>query len=204
MPNQPDGGLPDQVLPRLADHFHIHREVTGLHPSGKRLRIDAIAIPRDPALWARSDIALGIEFKRATASGRGDSSKVIRQCIDYTLVNWKGFGAGLPIFYCPGFDQIQSWRDYKDWNPMRRVEDDWIGYTYEPNTPLTSDQVFQAGMGYAISGILGQHNVGELVELPRDGWSFVKHGGGYHVQWCERRGVCEAQRNQLRRRIGSG
>ena len=203
MPNQPDGGLPDQVLPRLAHHFHIHREVTGLHPSGKRLRIDAIALPRDPSLWARPDIALGIEFKRAVASGRGDSSKVIRQCLDYTLVDWKGFGTGLPIFYCPGFEQIQAWRELKDWRAFRHIDDGFLGQCV-PNEPLTDRQHFQAGMGYAISGILGQHNVGELVELPRDGWSFIKHGGGFHVQWSERRGVCEATRNQLRRKIGSG
>ena len=203
MPNQPDGGLPDQVLPRLAHHFHIHREVTGLHPSGKRLRIDAIAVPRDPSAWARPDIALGIEFKRATASGRGDSSKVIRQCLDYTLVDWKGFGTGLPIFYCPGFDQIQAWRELKDWSAFTFQDDGFLG-EWMPNEPLTDQQHFQAGMGYAISGILGQHNVGELVELDRDGWSFIKHGGGFHVQWCERRGVCEAKRNQLRRKIGSG
>ncbi len=79
MPTQPDGGLPDQVLPCLEPHFHIHREVTGLHPAGKRLRIDAIAVPRDPSQWARPDIALGIEFKRSAASARGDSSRVIRQ-----------------------------------------------------------------------------------------------------------------------------
>lgn len=203
MPNQPDGGLPDQVLPRLAHHFHIHREVTGLHPSGKRLRIDAIAVPRDPSLWARSDIALGIEFKRATASGRGDSSKVIRQCLDYTLVDWKGFGTGLPIFYCPGFDQIQAWRGAKDWSAYSLRDDGFLG-EWVANQPLTDQQQFQAGMGYAISGILGQHNVGELVDLPRDGWSFIKHGGGFHVQWCERRGVCEAKRNLNTRKIGSG
>lgn len=204
MPQLPDGGLPEQVLPCLEPHFHIHREVTGTYQTGRRLRIDAIAVPRDPSLWARTDIALGIEFKRAAASGRGDSSKVIRQCLDYTLVDWKDFGSGLPIFYCPGFDQIQALRVYREWNPMRRVEDDWIGHSYVPNDPLPDTALFEAGMGYAISGILGQHNVGELIEDPRDGWSFVKHGGGFHVQWCERRGVCEASRNHNRRKIGSG
>lgn len=202
MPYKPDGGLPDQVLPRLAHHFHIHREVTGLHPCGKRLRIDAIAVPRDSSLWARQDIALGIEFKRATASGRGDSSKVIRQCLDYTLVDWKGFGTGLPIFYCPGFSQIQAWRDLKDWSAFSFQDDGFLG-EWVANEPLTEQQQFRAGMGYAISGILGQHNVGELVDLPRDGWSFIKHGGGFHVQWCERRGVCEAKRNLNSRKIGS-
>lgn len=203
MPNQRDGGLPLQVLPRLAHHFHIHQEVTGLHPSGKRLRIDAIAVPRDSSQWARPDIALGIEFKRATASGRRDSSKVIRQCIDYTLTDWKGFGAGLPIFYCPGFDSIQVWRDLRDWSAFSFRDDGFLG-EWVPNDPPTNQQRFRAGMGYAISGILGQHNVGELIQRDDDGWSFIKHGGGFHVQWCERRGVCEAQRNQLRRRIGSG
>lgn len=204
MSSQPDGGLPDQVLPCLEPYFHIHREVTGLHPAGKRLRIDAIAVPRDLNQWARPDIALGIEFKRSAASARGDSSRVIRQCLDYTLVDWKGFGSGLPIFYCPGFEQIEAYRLYREWTPSQRVDDDWIGHTYKPNDPLTDQQVFNAGMGYAISGILGQHNVGELINHDRDGWSFIKHGGGFHVQWCERRGVCEAKINQLKRKIGSG
>lgn len=205
MPYLPDGGLPDQVLPRLETHFHIHREVTGRHPSGKRLRIDAIVVPRDPSGWARPDIALGIEFKRAVAVGRGQSSRVIRQCLDYTLVEWPGFGSGLPVFYCPGFEQIEALRAYLSWTPFWQAEDDWLGLaTYVANDPLPQDQIFKAGMGYAISGILGQHNVGELVHHPTDGWSFIKHGGGFHVQWCERRGVCEGSRNQLRRKIGSG
>ncbi len=203
MPYLPDGGLPEQVLPCLEPHFQIHREVTGLHPSGKRLRIDAIAVPRDPSPWARQDIALGIEFKRSTAKGRGDSSRVIRQCLDYTLVDWKGFGAGIPIFYCPGFEQICAWRDAREWTAHRFVDDGFLG-EWVANDPLTDQQQFQAGMGYAISGILGQHNVGELIHRDRDGWSFIKHGGGFHVQWCERRGVCEAKFNQLNRKIGSG
>jgi len=204
VPSLSDGGLPEQVLPCLEAYFHIHREVTGLHPSGKRLRIDAIAVPRDPSPWSRQDIALGIEFKRSTAKGRGDSSRVIRQCLDYTLTDWKGFGAGLPIFYCPGFEQMEALRLYRAWTPFKQVQDDWIGHTYEPNDPLPQDQIFKAGMGYAISGILGQHNVGELIQNNRYGWSFIKHGGGFHVQWCERRGVCEAKFNQLKRKIGSG
>lgn len=208
MPNQLDGGLPDQVLPCLEPHFHIHREVSGLHPAGKRLRIDAIVVPRDASAWARTDIALGIEFKREAAYGRGDSSRVIRQCLDYSLVDWKGFGAGLPIFYCPGFAAIEALRIYRAWTPYERVQDDFIGYTYKPRPERDlqelASEAFAAGMGYAISGILGQHNVGELVKDDRDGWSFIKHGGGFHIQWCERRGVCEATRNQNRRKIGSG
>jgi len=200
---KPDGGLPDQVLPCLQPHFHIHREVTGHHPSGKRLRIDAVLVPRDSSAWARPDIALGIEFKRASALGRGDSSRIVRQCLDYTITDFKGFGTGLPIFYCPGFDAIAQWRAVREWAPNRLVDDGFLG-EWVSNDPLTPQQHFNAGMGYAISGILGQHNVGELIHNQRDGWSFVKHGGCNHIQWCERRGVCEATRNQLRRKIGSG
>lgn len=203
MTTTPDGGLPDRVLPLLEPHFHIHREVTGHHPIGKRLRIDAILVPRDSTDWARPDIALGVEFKRSTAAGRKDSSKVIRQCMDYTVTDWKGFGIGLPIFFCPGFDAIQAWREVRAWTPYSTVDDGFLGRTVA-NEPLTHQQWHRAGMGYAISGILGQHNVGELINHDRDGWSFVKHGGGFHVQWCERRGVCEASRNQLRRIVGSG
>jgi len=203
VPQLPDGGLPEQVLPRLAPHFHIHREVTGRHPSGKRLRIDAIAVPRDPSGWSRPDIALGIEFKRVMAVGRGDSSRVIRQCLDYTLVDWPGFGTGLPIFYCPGFEQIEAWRFARNWKPFFFNDDGFLG-EWVASDPLTDHQQFRAGMGYAISGILGQHNVGELIKRDDDGWSFIKHGGGFHVQWCERRGVCEAKINQLCRKIGSG
>jgi len=203
MTTSPDGGLPDQVLPRLEPHFHVHREITGQHPLGKRLRIDAILVPRDSNQWARPDIALGVEFKRHTATGRKDSSKVIRQCMDYTITDWKNFGVGLPIFFCPGFDAIQAWRDAKAWTPYSTVEDGFLGRTVA-NQPLTHQQWHSAGMGYAISGILGQHNVGELIYTERDGWSFIKHGGGFHVQWCERRGVCEAKRNHNTRTVGSG
>lgn len=203
VPQPLDGGLPDQVLPRLAPYFNIHREVTGIHPSGKRLRIDAIVTPRNPEAWARPDVSLGIEFKATTAIGRGDSSRVIRQCLDYTLTDFKGFGIGLPIFYCPGFEAIEAWRIAREWRAHSFVDDGFLG-EWVANDPLTDDQQFQAGMGYAISGILGQHNVGELVKNKHDGWSFIKHGGGFHIQWCERRGVCEAKRNKLTRKIGAG
>lgn len=204
MPIRPDGGLPEQVLPRLEPYFHIHREVTGTHPTGKRLRIDAIVVPRDPSGWARPDIALGIEFKRAAAIGRGDSSRTIRQCLDYTVVEWPSFGSGIPVFYCPGFAAIEALRSYRQWTPYVRAEDDWFGEDVVPNVPMDRHQIFSAGMGYAISGILGQHNVGELIDHERDGLSFIKHGGGFHVQWSERRGVCEGKINHLRRKIGSG
>ena len=91
--------LAQQVIAALHPHFTIATEVWGTHPTGKRLRIDAIAVPRDVALWARPDIALGIEFKAPTdrpeeRRDRKDNAKM-RMCTRRSPMARNGF---LPSF----------------------------------------------------------------------------------------------------------
>lgn len=107
--HQSEAILAERVLARLAPWFHIEREVPGLSCGGKTLRIDAVVRPRQPERWKNPEVALGIEFKRfvpgAADVSMGDITGFTAQAIDYTHVEWNGYGR-LPIFTCPG---ILSW-----------------------------------------------------------------------------------------------
>jgi hypothetical protein len=185
--------LAQQVIAALHPHFTIATEVWGTHPTGKRLRIDAIAVPRDVALWARPDIALGIEFKAPTdrpeeRRDRKDNAKIISQCIDYSLVEWDGYGRQ-PIFFCPGFTEIREWDD----------RDPFLGAD-------NYREGFRHGIGYMMAGVMGQNNVGELFLAGHLGWAFLMNGS--HRIWSERigprpGGVGEGKRNRLIRSVGS-
>lgn len=185
--------LAQQVIAVLQPHFTIATEVWGTHPTGKRLRIDAIAVPRDSDSWARPDIALGIEFKAPTdrpeeRRDRKGSAKIISQCIDYSLVEWDGYGKQ-PIFFCPGFAEIREWDDR---DPFLKLNDYQTG--------------FRHGIGYMMAGVMGQNNVGELLQCGHLGWAFLMNG--HHRIWCERvgphsGGVGEGKRNKLMRSVGS-
>jgi hypothetical protein len=185
--------LAQQAIEALQPHFTIDTEVWGTHPTGKRLRIDAIAVPHDRELWARPDIALGIEFKAPTARPedrreRKDNAKIISQCIDYSLVEWDGYGKQ-PIFFCPGFVEI---RDLEDRDHFFCTKNYSEGFSH--------------GIGYMMAGLMGQNNVGELLQTPHLGWAFLMNC--HHRIWSERiglkaGGVGEGKRNRLIRSVGS-
>ena len=185
--------LAQQAIEALQPHFTIDTEVWGTHPTGKRLRIDAIAVPRDRERWARPDIALGIEFKAPTdryedRRDRKDTAKIISQCIDYSLVEWDGYGKQ-PIFFCPGFVEIRELQD----------RDHFLGAD-------NYREGFRHGIGYMMAGLMGQNNVGELLQVDHLGWAFLING--HHRIWSERLGarlggVGEGKRNRLIRSIGS-
>lgn len=189
-----EAAFAQQVTQALKTHFTIHPEVWGTHPTGKRLRIDAIAVPHDRDQWARPDVALGIEFKAPTdrpseKRDRKGNAKIISQCIDYSLVEWDGFGVQ-PIFFCPGFTEIRSW-DQRD--PFFGLSD---GYS----------EGFEHGKGYLMAAVLGQNNVGELVHSHHLGWAFLINGR--HRLWSQRLGIRtgglgEARLNRLTRKVGS-
>jgi hypothetical protein len=182
-----EAALAQQVLAALEPNFTIHTEAWGTHPTGKRLRIDAIAIPRQADDWARPDVALGIEFKAPSDRSndrreRKDNAKIISQCIDYSLVSWDNFGLQ-PIFFCPGFTEIEETLDeflfdQRDYN---------LG--------------FKRGIGYMMAALMGQNNVGELKYSKHLGWAFLMNG--HHRIWSERCGLGEGNRNKLTRSIGS-
>lgn len=182
--------LAERTLTSLSSHFLITEQVIGTHPTGKRLRIDAILRPRDPSPWSRSDIALGVEFKAPTdrpseRRERKENCKIISQCIDYSLVDWSAFGQ-VPIFFCPGFAEIRAASDRE-------------------NDPFFSDQDyaegFRNGIGYLMAGVMGQNNVGELAHSQHLGWAFLING--HHRIWSQKYGLGEGARNKLIRQVGS-
>lgn len=184
-----EAALAQQALAALEPHFRVYPEVWGSHPIGKRLRIDAILQPRDPSLWSRPDIALGVEFKAPTErdAGRRDrkeNAKIISQCIDYSLTTWDGIGS-VPIFFCPGFREIRCAHEDIDC-----ALNDW-----DYNTG------FNHGIGFLMAGVMGQNNVGELLKSDHLGWAFMVNGT--HRIWSERYGVGEGKRNKLLRQVGS-
>lgn len=182
--------LAERTLTSLSSHFLITEQVVGTHPTGKRLRIDAILRPRDPSPWSRSDIALGVEFKAPTdrpaeRRDRKENCKIISQCIDYSLVDWDAFGQ-VPIFFCPGFAEIRSACD-RDNDPFFCDKDYAEG--------------FKHGIGFLMAGVMGQNNVGELVHSHHLGWAFLING--QHRIWSQKYGLGEGARNKLIRQVGS-
>ncbi|MCX4632863.1 NUDIX domain-containing protein [Streptomyces sp. NBC_01443] len=90
----------DAVLERLDPHFHIEREVTGTHCSGKPMRIDALARPRAVSAWKDEAPAFGIEFKSPNMPRYGLDPAYTAQALDYTHTDWKGYGR-LQVALCP-------------------------------------------------------------------------------------------------------
>lgn len=93
----------DELLIKLGRFFHIHQEVHGTHYSGKRVRIDAVLIPRDKHLWAGENIKLGLEIKRGKNS-IGEASKHAAQSVDYANTHWDKYGY-LYVFCFPDSTQ---------------------------------------------------------------------------------------------------
>lgn len=116
-----EADLARRVLARLAPWFHIEEQVPGTHCSGKNLRIDAIIRPRQPEQWHNPSVALGVEFKTFNSTAgevsTHDITGLTAQAIDYTHVDWRGYGR-VPIFTCPGA---------LGWLPQPRAEE---GFNY--------------------------------------------------------------------------
>jgi hypothetical protein len=94
-------GLCEQVLRVLDRWFEIQREVTGSYWNGTRVRIDAVLRPRDPVPWADERPAFGVEFKLPALNvSEGDYFHWAAQAVDYTHVEWNGYGR-LQVFLCP-------------------------------------------------------------------------------------------------------
>lgn len=145
-PTEDEEALTERVLKALSTSFAIKRQVSGDHPLGKRLRIDAIAKPLDASLWKNKSIALGIEFKSPYLSDPCELTGATAQLIDYSLTTWDGFGQ-VPVFLCPGLIH---------------------------RTAPSSE--YNRGFAYAFSRLMKDFNVGELLEHDFYGWSFVMAG----------------------------
>ncbi|QTV80411.1 hypothetical protein [Microbacterium sp. NIBRBAC000506063] len=137
--------LVDHVVDELSDVFEFHRECWGTHCSGRRMRIDAIATPRDASGWKDPHPVFGLEFKLAGARDFQDTRDFTAwaaQTVDYTHVRWEGFG-NLRIFACPS--PVRYFSDEHHADPLR-----------DP--------------GFLMSRFLWQLGVGELAPLEgRDG-----------------------------------
>lgn len=139
--------IKNHYLGVIAHHFHIDMEVSGVHFSGKQLKLDAIAKPKDPLQWKNQDVSLGIEFKDTERFSRNydtkDFTKWLAQCIDYSNTHWEKYGY-VYIFTCPSL----------------------IGGV-APGV---------IGQSMFIENFMGQLGIGELKELPGYGLTFVLHG----------------------------
>ncbi|MFF4404909.1 hypothetical protein ACMATS_17980 [Streptoverticillium reticulum] len=122
--------LADTVLGELRPHFHIQREVSGLYPTGKALRLDAVLRPRDPGPWFDDEPVFGVEFKLPSrANGYRDDAAQIRQAADYTYCEFDGYGR-LGIFLCPSpvLGKLQSAQDVMTRHTNRVAEEGTIEY----------------------------------------------------------------------------
>ena len=139
--------IKDRYVRQLKNEFNIHCEVEGRHFSDKRMKLDAVVIPKNINLWKNPDVALGIEFKDTERFSRNydtkDFTKWLAQCIDYSNTAWNGFGY-IYIFTCP--------------NLTDGVSKSVIG---EP---------------MFVTNFMGQLGIGELKNLNQYGLSFVLHG----------------------------
>jgi hypothetical protein len=97
-----EADLATWVLDKLGAWFVVHEEVQGRHWSGRRFRLDAALVPKDPAPWKDDCPAFGVEFKLADERSF-DTRRFIAwaaQAVDYTETEWDDFGR-LKIFGCP-------------------------------------------------------------------------------------------------------
>lgn len=100
-------GLADRVCADLSPYFEIRREQWGTHLDGRRIRIDAIAWPKENVPW-KGEQYFGIEFKLLTRhAGTGTYTRWHAQAIDYS---YSRFGRNqdrrIPIYCCPGFGRM--------------------------------------------------------------------------------------------------
>jgi len=96
-----EAALSSAVLGRLSSSFYFQEQVWGRHISGSRKRVDAVIWPKNNTLWAKKDIAFGIEFKKPDSiMSLTDVTGMIRQAYDYLHTDFDGFGK-IPILVCP-------------------------------------------------------------------------------------------------------
>lgn len=174
--------LSEWMAEELEYYFNVQREVTGTHCSGRRMRIDLLLTPRpdvgrhESHLWKTENPVLGIEVKRLRRGGWKAYSAHLAQAVDYTHVQWDGYGAARIFTFSPpdSFDMITD------------VRGNYIDQDNE-------DRKFRT--------LIWQLGVGELAYLDRDGWTLL--GQSNHVLWSEARGVHEAKRWDMSPKLGS-
>lgn len=118
-PNSFENEFSENWLEKLSVFFLIEKQVSGIHLTGKRMRIDAIITPKDKNNWKNKDIAFGIEFKSPTKIDRlHNQTNFMRQCVDYSYTDFKNFGF-IPILSCPRFELDKTYSDAKSLTALR-------------------------------------------------------------------------------------
>lgn len=73
--------------------FHIERNVSGKHFTGKRQNIDLVLIPKDTTELMNKNLVFGIEMKNPfldRSKGRKNSD-IMAQCLDYALSDFEKY-----------------------------------------------------------------------------------------------------------------
>jgi hypothetical protein len=101
--------LKGAVLGILSQWFTVELEVWGRHPSGTKIRIDAVLRPKDREPWRSKDVAIGLEFKSpgSAKSHASRDSAVMAQTLDYAMCDFEGYGQIL-VFICPAPAQLRG------------------------------------------------------------------------------------------------
>lgn len=165
--------MAEAVLDRLEPWFQVKTEAHGRYPGGTRCRIDAVLVPREPQLWKRPNVALGVEFKASDSRevwSHTDLTAWMAQAIDYAHVEWDDWGR-LPVFMCP--------------SPFAEER--------LPDGSLPPVEMFA-------NGLMGHYGIGSLALYGGPGLSFVLQGR--HRIWSERFGVEAGRHWTLRPRVG--
>mgnify|MGYP001206609391 CR=1 FL=1 len=139
-PIETEAALATCVLDKLGTWCVVHEELQGTHWSGRRFRLDAALVPKDPEPWKDDRPAFGVEFKIADERSV-DTRRFTAwaaQAVNYTETDWDGFGR-LKIFGCP--------------SPIRRIAESGYGAQ-------------AAGL---MAQLLGQFGVDEFAPMQHDG-----------------------------------
>jgi hypothetical protein len=114
----PESDVSNQLLERLERFFIVHREIDGVHWTGKKVRIDAVLQPKKELGFFDPSCFLGLEIKRGV-DGLGEITKQISQAVDYTNSSFGDFGL-MYVFCYP--DPIDG-----GWNQQVNFYDRFIG-----------------------------------------------------------------------------
>lgn len=163
------------ILERADPHFYIQKEHHGFL-FGNKCRIDAIIKPRDISQWANKAIAFAVEFKHFVTPD--DHSHSLN-------------------YYSKQFKQIidYSYAEWKDYGrlPVLICPPLFNKYHYTER---------YSGAIQLIKNCMGQCNVGELTDHPKNGLSI--YFNTHHRIWSERWGVSVGKEAQFRIKTGSG
>ena len=125
----------DRWKDKLEKYFYVDTEVIGTHLSGDKMKIDAIITPKDTTDWKNK--AFGVEFKSpAKADVLKSKLSFMKQCIDYSYTNFKGYGF-IPILGCPGFEIDEGYSNEESLTAFKCFLNTFhIGELYDTNSGM--------------------------------------------------------------------